>query len=302
MEVPNKASTSSVAAISGTKRAADSVAKEVVAAAGVVGWPLIRAYRMNNLANQAKTLTSKEDETCKDNKLKDTSKKKVYNGSNKNNTAAMEKGHLGFVKVNMDGLLIGRKVDLNAHACYETLAQALEDMFVNPTTGITSICLSGQSEQARKASKLLNGSFKFVLTYEDKEGDWILVGDVPWEMYLNTVKRLSIMKTLEANGVAPRFQETNGRKRREAFVLDHLSPCEADGELSCMKSLDESELAMWVHPPPPHREACLAGMTSTGWLQIQMGRLPVYWKGPQYRRMNTYSSCTTGGEKAILDG
>jgi hypothetical protein len=29
-------------------------------------------------------------------------------------------------------------------------------------------------------SKLLDGSSEFVLTYEDKEGDWMLVGDVPW--------------------------------------------------------------------------------------------------------------------------
>ncbi|XP_057981201.1 auxin-responsive protein IAA13-like [Malania oleifera] len=95
----------------------------------------------------------------------------------------MEKGHLGFVKVNMDGLPIGRKVHLNAHACYETLAQALEDMFVNPITGITFIheCSSGESEQERKASKLLNGSSEFVLTYEDKEGDWMRIGDVPLE-------------------------------------------------------------------------------------------------------------------------
>lgn len=33
---------------------------------------------------------------------------------------------------------------------------------------------------ARRRSKLLNGSSEFVLTYEDKEGDWMLVGDVPW--------------------------------------------------------------------------------------------------------------------------
>ena len=31
-----------------------------------------------------------------------------------------------------------------------------------------------------KASKLLDGSSEFVLTYEDKDGDWMLVGDVPW--------------------------------------------------------------------------------------------------------------------------
>lgn len=29
-------------------------------------------------------------------------------------------------------------------------------------------------------SKLLDGSFGYILTYEDKDGDWMLVGDVPW--------------------------------------------------------------------------------------------------------------------------
>lgn len=29
-------------------------------------------------------------------------------------------------------------------------------------------------------SRLLDGSSEHVLTYEDKEGDWMLVGDVPW--------------------------------------------------------------------------------------------------------------------------
>lgn len=33
------------------------------------------------------------------------------------------------VKVNMDGTMIGRKVDLYAHTSYEALAQALENMF-----------------------------------------------------------------------------------------------------------------------------------------------------------------------------
>lgn len=31
-----------------------------------------------------------------------------------------------------------------------------------------------------KLRDLLNGS-EYVLTYEDKDGDWMLVGDVPWE-------------------------------------------------------------------------------------------------------------------------
>ena len=31
-----------------------------------------------------------------------------------------------------------------------------------------------------KISNLLDGSSGFALTYEDKDGDWMLVGDVPW--------------------------------------------------------------------------------------------------------------------------
>lgn len=40
--------------------------------------------------------------------------------------------------------------------------------------------IGGEKEQATKSFKLLDGSSEFVLTYEDKEGDWMLVGDVPF--------------------------------------------------------------------------------------------------------------------------
>ncbi|GJU26491.1 auxin-induced protein 22D-like protein [Tanacetum coccineum] len=38
-------------------------------------------------------------------------------------------------------------------------------------------------------------------TYEDKYGDWMLVGDVPWEMFISSCKRLRIMKSCEARGL-----------------------------------------------------------------------------------------------------
>lgn len=31
--------------------------------------------------------------------------------------------------------------------------------------------------------KLLDGSSGYSLTYEDKDGDWMLAGDVPWRYY-----------------------------------------------------------------------------------------------------------------------
>ncbi|XVF38542.1 hypothetical protein REPUB_Repub20aG0110800 [Reevesia pubescens] len=199
-------------AVSGTKRAAaESVSHEAGSPTGVsqvVGWPPIRAYRMNSLVNQAKAPRAEEDKGIGEkDKPKDASKKKPYNG-NKMGSVVNEKGHLGFVKVNMDGIPIGRKVDLNAHSCYESLAQALEDMFLRSANSV-----SAEKEQVTKPSKLLDGSSEFVLTYEDKDGDWMLVGDVPWRMFLTSVRRLRIMRTSEANGLAPRFHERNERQR-----------------------------------------------------------------------------------------
>ncbi|XP_019181485.1 PREDICTED: auxin-responsive protein IAA13-like [Ipomoea nil] len=199
-------------AVSGTKRAADSEAgSPPTGVSQVVGWPPIRAYRMNSLVNQGKTLNAEDDKGMGGDEKKENSKKKMNHGNNSDDGCGVkEKGSLGFVKVNMDGLPIGRKVDLNAHTSYETLAQTLEEMFFKSTTkAMNSIC--AEKEQRMTPSKLLDGSSDFVLTYEDKEGDWMLVGDVPWGMFLCTVKRLRIMKTSEANGLAPRVQERQDR-------------------------------------------------------------------------------------------
>ena len=69
---------------------------------------------MNSMVNQAKTLAM-EDPI-------------------KNRTDGTTKMRM-FVKVTMDGIPIGRKIDLNAHKCYESLSNALEDMFLKPNTG-----------------------------------------------------------------------------------------------------------------------------------------------------------------------
>ncbi|CAB4291418.1 unnamed protein product [Prunus armeniaca] len=211
----SSSSLSSANVTAGTKRSADSVAAANGASSQVVGWPPIRTYRMNSLVTQAKSSSTEvfnsvdEKSECK------------HTAGKANSGNAKEKGHLRgslFVKVNMDGTPIGRKVNLSAQSCYEALAQTLEDMFDGPSMHLNSIRSGGQEEHgimagATRPSKLLDGSFEFVLTYEDKDGDWMLVGDVPWGMFLGTVKRLRIMRTSEANGLAPRLQEKNVRQR-----------------------------------------------------------------------------------------
>ncbi|XP_058101287.1 auxin-responsive protein IAA13-like isoform X2 [Magnolia sinica] len=210
--------------VAGTKRAADSVAQELGSNAPcqVVGWPPIRAYRMNSLVSQAKASAEENgtDATSNPNAKKSLIKtnhppNKIID-INKKSNGKKEKGNgkSQFVKVNMDGVPIGRKVDLNAHVSYQTLAQALEDMFHTPTSIRPNASQEVEAmEEATKCSKLLDGSSEFVLTYEDREGDWMLVGDVPWGMFLNTAKRLRIMRTSDANGLAPRFQEKGERQR-----------------------------------------------------------------------------------------
>ncbi|KAL1806387.1 hypothetical protein ACET3Z_029455 [Daucus carota] len=196
------------------KTAKDSVASQgdysasPPAVSQVVGWPPIRSYRMNNIINQTKSTNGDQEEKEMD--VNDTSKdssKKINQGRDNNDTTTKERGLVKFVKVNMDGLQIGRKIDLSVHACYETLARTIEEMFFKSSTTMNSIGLAGMKKQTVQPSKLLDGSSEFVLTYEDKEGDWMLVGDVPWGMFLNTAKRLRIMKTSEAGSLAPRLQE-----------------------------------------------------------------------------------------------
>ncbi|NP_001266062.1 auxin-regulated IAA5 [Solanum lycopersicum] len=169
----------------------ENIGSASTSASQVVGWPPIRTYRMNSF-NQSKITNADHQQEENVNKETESSNKKINHGINntKNND-------VDFVKVNMDGLPIGRKVNLSSHICYETLAKILEEMFFKSTK--TTNC--GEKEQVTKSCKLLDGSSEFVLTYEDKDGDWMLVGDVPWGMFLSNVKRLRIMRTTEAKGL-----------------------------------------------------------------------------------------------------
>ncbi|XP_027344775.1 auxin-induced protein 22A-like [Abrus precatorius] len=90
-----------------------------------------------------------------------------------------------YVKVSMDGAPFLRKVDLGMHKGYSELALALEKLFG---------CY-GMVEALKNAD-----NSEHVPIYEDKDGDWMLVGDVPWEMFIESCKRLRIMKRSDAKG------------------------------------------------------------------------------------------------------
>ncbi|XP_039001056.1 auxin-induced protein 22D-like isoform X2 [Hibiscus syriacus] len=91
-----------------------------------------------------------------------------------------------YVKVSVDGAAYLRKIDLKVYRSYPDLLKALENMF--------KLTIGAYSEREG-----YNGS-GYAPTYEDKDGDWMLVGDVPWEMFISSCKRLRIMKGSEARG------------------------------------------------------------------------------------------------------
>lgn len=146
--------------------------------AQVVGWPPVRSFRRNIVAGQKNS----SDEAEK----------------------ASSSGAL--VKVSMDGAPYLRKVDLKLYKSYRELSDALGKMFSSFTIGNYGSQGMKDFMNESKLIDLLNGS-EYVPTYEDKDGDWMLVGDVPWEMFVDSCKRLRIMKGSEAIGLAPRAVE-----------------------------------------------------------------------------------------------
>ncbi|KAG5008715.1 hypothetical protein AAZX31_07G016400 [Glycine max] len=150
--------------------------------AQVVGWPPIRSFRKNTMA---------------------------YNLAKCNNETEEKPGVAClYVKVSMDGAPYLRKVDLKTYSNYIELSSGLEKMFSCFTIGqCNSRALPGKDGLSESAFRDIVDGSEYVLTYVDKEGDWMLVGDVPWEMFTESCNKLRIMKGSEAIGLAPRGME-----------------------------------------------------------------------------------------------
>jgi auxin-responsive protein IAA len=147
------------------------------AKAQVVGWPPVRNNRKNIMVAANQKNTSSDQET--DQKMKPPA----------------------FVKVCMDGAPYLRKVDLKMYKSYQELSDSLAKMFSSFTMRAANYGGMIDFMNESKLMDLLN-STEYVPSYEDKDGDWMLVGDVPWEMFVASCKRLRIMKGSEAIGLA----------------------------------------------------------------------------------------------------
>lgn len=81
-----------------------------------MGWPPVRTSRKN-----VKTSSNSTKVCSSENVLVDGSDCKNTSSSNDENTL--------YVKINMDGVAIGRKVDLKAYDNYHSLSSAVEELF-----------------------------------------------------------------------------------------------------------------------------------------------------------------------------
>ncbi|KAK9279377.1 hypothetical protein L1049_013056 [Liquidambar formosana] len=121
----------------------------------VVGWPPIKSWRRKLLHQHQGGQTENIPMVAKNER----------GGSN-----AM------YVKVKMEGVAIGRKIDLRLYHSYKMLTNTLISMFI-------------------KHQKGDKDGTHYTLAYQDKEGDWLLAGDVPWQSFIKSVQRLEVLKT-----------------------------------------------------------------------------------------------------------
>ena len=81
----------------------------------VVGWPPIRSFR-KNLASSSSSKLASESPSVVPNKVAEK-------------PVAQPSGKGLFVKINMDGVPIGRKVDLKTYDSYDKLSTAVDELF-----------------------------------------------------------------------------------------------------------------------------------------------------------------------------
>ncbi|WOK99297.1 auxin-responsive protein IAA6 [Canna indica] len=153
----------------------------------VIGWPPVGSFRKNLVSGSVEPSAESQN---------DNAEMKVKHENEKKTTKNL------LVKINMDGVPIGRKVDLDVIDSYGRLSLAVEELFIGllPVGSDNFGNASEKNEAAKETFRgLLDGSGEYRLVYEDNEGDKKLVGDVPWEDFIPKVKRLRVLKSIDVS-------------------------------------------------------------------------------------------------------
>ncbi|KAM7478705.1 hypothetical protein LguiA_026918 [Lonicera macranthoides] len=90
-------------------------------------------------------------------------------------------------KVHMQGIAVGRAVDLTRFSGYEDLLRKFEEMFE----------IEGE---------LCGSTKKWQVVYTDDEDDMMMVGDDPWHEFCSMVRKIYIYTTEEAKNLSPKLK------------------------------------------------------------------------------------------------
>ncbi|CAL4988659.1 unnamed protein product [Urochloa decumbens] len=155
-----------------------------------IGWPPVHTSRRNIVTAMQVTKTGGATIVADGPKGSTT----THAGGRKDAAAATDSTVVAtrpqanmFAKVHLEGQTIGRKINLRAHSSYDSLSRVLTKMTRN-------FFCPADCSSANTGEEDLPNSDKFIFLYEDFEGDRMLVGDVPWELFLESAKRLYIVQ------------------------------------------------------------------------------------------------------------
>lgn len=148
----------------------------------VVGWPPVRSFR-RNLANGSSSKQSLEQQQQNDDEASCDKAKQTCKRS-------------PLIKINMDGIPIGRKINLSAYDSYQKLSSAVQDLFCGFLEAQNDES-RGRGAEEKMFSGLLDGTGEYTLVCEDSEGGRTLVGHLPWNVFVSTAKRLRVMESSE---------------------------------------------------------------------------------------------------------
>ncbi|XP_062100685.1 auxin-responsive protein IAA29 isoform X2 [Humulus lupulus] len=158
------------------KRDTDSINQLSDGESYVVGWPPIKSSRKKELLLRQyghigrQIMKNNRPSTVRTATLKKISNTNKASSNNYCNESV-------YVKVKMEGVAIARKIDLSLHNSYQALKNNLITMFTDYDKKFTEDNIGG-----------------YTLAYQDKDGDWLLAGDVPWKSFIKSVQRLEIVK------------------------------------------------------------------------------------------------------------
>ncbi|KAF7842825.1 auxin response factor 1-like [Senna tora] len=116
-------------------------------------------------------------------------------------------------KVHMQGMAVGRAVDLNRIDGYEALRKKFEDMF-------------------EIKDELTGSNKKYQVVYTDDEDDVMMVGDIPWNEFCGAVRKIFIYTAEEVKKLSPKAILSIGEEAKTSKADSEVAVNTEDQEQS----------------------------------------------------------------------